>query len=262
MKKKSFNFPFSPGFTLMEILIVVAIIVILATIFFAGNISSSFQKARDNRRKQDLNKLMRILEDYYNDNQHYPEGNPNGTIKDAPWGYDFFSYPITLPKDPFSKPDWPQYYYQTGAYVQDFYSIYARLEYQTDLELQKLDCVNGCGPVNLFNYYVTSPNTVLIGGLPNGQAPQGGNPLFGEPDPPPSVTPTSAPVPPTATPTINLTPPPSNVTPPIPCAHNQYCNGFWCGAAQGQGGVNCGISNPRCNYESIVIPIGWGCGIF
>lgn len=256
MKTKSFSI----GFTLVELLVAVSIIAILATVVLSTNIISSFQKARDSSRKQDLNKLIRILEDYYNDNQRYPQGDPNGTIKDAHWGYAFFSYPIVLPKDPLSNSNWLQYYYLTDASKQDFYSIFAKLENQNDPEIQKLGCGYGCGPVNLFNYYVTSPNTVLIAGLPNGQMPQGGNPLYGDPEAPtgiPTATPTATPVPPTATPTLNLNPP----TDGTPCVHNQCCRFLWCGQASSElGGVNCGFPNARCNYESTVPPFGWGCG--
>lgn len=57
---------------MIELLIVVAILGVLmvgAMIGFTGNTA----KARDARRKGDLSKLKIVFEDYYNDNECYPE---------------------------------------------------------------------------------------------------------------------------------------------------------------------------------------------
>ncbi len=247
-RKKSLSIPQLPisfGFTLVEILIVISIIAILATILFAGNIQSSFQKTRDSKRKQDLNKLIRVLENYLSDKGDYPPANdpPNGEIGNAVWGAAFNPYVPELPRDPL----WPNrnYYYQVNiSGVFKFYIIYAKLEYTGDADIVRLDCQNGCGPANpqgqrLFNYYVSSPNLVLADGIPPGY------------DPGIITTPT---VMITPTPTFNPYPPAG----PDACAHNQCCSYHDCGAIIKPPGVYCGPA-AKCWYENSVPPFGWEC---
>ncbi|PIP14675.1 hypothetical protein COX47_03920 [Candidatus Roizmanbacteria bacterium CG23_combo_of_CG06-09_8_20_14_all_35_49] len=64
------------GFTLMELLIVIAIIAILATIAIVLlNPMQQISKAQDGRRKNDLATFQKVLEDYYNDKGCYPRPN-------------------------------------------------------------------------------------------------------------------------------------------------------------------------------------------
>lgn len=67
------------GFTLIEILIVVAIVGMLATVVFTS-LSQARAKARDSKRKEDLVQLQKALEIYYNTNNGYPNTN------DTWWG--------------------------------------------------------------------------------------------------------------------------------------------------------------------------------
>lgn len=63
------------GFTLIEILIVVAVIAILAIIaIMLINPTKQRQKLYDSQRKRDLNHLKGLYEDYYSQNQTYPRG--------------------------------------------------------------------------------------------------------------------------------------------------------------------------------------------
>ena len=66
MKKKLFR-----GFTLIELMIVVAIIGILAAIAIP-QFSSYRQKAYNSAAVSDLKNMKTALESYYADNQHYP----------------------------------------------------------------------------------------------------------------------------------------------------------------------------------------------
>ncbi len=59
------------GFTLLEVLVVVSVIGILASIV-AVNLGSARILARDARRKEDVNQLRTALELYYNDHKAYP----------------------------------------------------------------------------------------------------------------------------------------------------------------------------------------------
>jgi len=75
MKKYSIlntqNSKLNKGFTLIEILIVVAIIGILASIILVG-LGSFRARGRDARRIADLREVQNALELYYTKNQHYP----------------------------------------------------------------------------------------------------------------------------------------------------------------------------------------------
>jgi len=122
------------GFTLLELLVVMAIIGILAAIGIAsyGTVQS---KARDARRKSDLENVARALEMYYNDNGVYPSGNVDGQIvvgvTEFQWGEDTFSnagatYMEKLPKD-----DRFGYFYQPTSDHKG-YRLFARLENRED----------------------------------------------------------------------------------------------------------------------------------
>lgn len=58
------------GFTLLELLIVIVIIGILATIVVPGLVSGP-KRARDAQRKADMRSIKNALETYYNDNNAY-----------------------------------------------------------------------------------------------------------------------------------------------------------------------------------------------
>lgn len=59
------------GFTLVELLVVVSVIGILASMFL-GVFSQSQKRARDGQRKFDLNGVKAALEQYHADHQNYP----------------------------------------------------------------------------------------------------------------------------------------------------------------------------------------------
>lgn len=63
---------FHSGFTLIELLVVIFIIGILATLIVA-NFQGARQRARDSKKKTELNNLKTALRLYYNDYQNYPD---------------------------------------------------------------------------------------------------------------------------------------------------------------------------------------------
>jgi prepilin-type N-terminal cleavage/methylation domain-containing protein len=239
------------GFTLAELLIVISLIVILASVMLYANISSAFQKSRDSRRKSDLNKLTRVFEDYYNDHTKYPTNNPaTGIIENISWGSPFLDYPLNLPADPLSPSR--DYYYETDPDTQFYFAIYAKLENTDDDDITLTGCDAGCGPNLAYNYALHSTNVQMIAGIPSGNSV--GYPGFGEPTGPPAG-PTNTPYP-----TIQLTPP---VPYPNTCGHNQCCHpASWCGAdTSGNGGILCNYGE-RCLWiiDSYPTPAHWECG--
>lgn len=67
------------GFTIIELLIVIAIIGILATLVLT-NFQGAQAKGRDTTRKSDINSIYQKLEEYYNENGGYPDGNLDDTV--------------------------------------------------------------------------------------------------------------------------------------------------------------------------------------
>ena len=59
------------GFTIIELLIVIAIIAILALLVL-NNFQGAQAKARDQQRTTDINNLHSKLEEFYNENNYYP----------------------------------------------------------------------------------------------------------------------------------------------------------------------------------------------
>lgn len=71
------------GFTLMELLIVIGLITILATVSIVlFNPMRQIEKANDAKRKKELNLLQKAFEDYYNDKGCYPK--PEEICYDVP----------------------------------------------------------------------------------------------------------------------------------------------------------------------------------
>ena len=127
------------GFTLVELLAVIAIMAILSTIVVV-QINGSKERARDNQRKADLLKIATALEFYRTDNKAYPsnlstEPNTvlNSGLKDALVPTYLPSMP-TDPKNPVSTKYDEQYQYvssATGANKSTSFTLYAVLEKPT-----------------------------------------------------------------------------------------------------------------------------------
>jgi prepilin-type N-terminal cleavage/methylation domain-containing protein len=64
----------SEGFTLVELLVVVAIVGILAALILI-NLNSGKQKSRDVRRVSDIRQILTAMQLYYNDNSGFPGPN-------------------------------------------------------------------------------------------------------------------------------------------------------------------------------------------
>lgn len=167
------------GFTLIEILIVIAIMGVLATLLM-GSYVPTLKKGRDTRRKSDLNSISKALELYYNDNESYPLASANNKIAgcengttECEWGEIWETtgsngviYMPQIPKDPKGN----SYFYDSddGTYFQ----LYAKLENQDDPQINR-DTSNPDDPKNqsysgtdcggvMCDYGVSSSNQTLI----------------------------------------------------------------------------------------------------
>jgi len=208
---------------MIELLIVVATIGILgAMAIFAAKLQIA--KGRDARRKSDLAKIQKALEDYMNDHGCYP--NPSEIVDDEKSKIcqkNFSPYLAQLPCDPINSPYFNYFYSYNAAETscKSWYKIYARLEYTKDPIIKKVKCGGeaagcpggGCGPGCNYNYWVASPNMNKVEQT-EGELwwpPIGG----GTSTPTPTLTPTPTPtLPPGATPTPTPTSTPTPTLPP------------------------------------------------
>lgn len=152
------------GFTLIELIVVIAILGILATIGLTSFRASQI-KSRDAKRKSDLEQVQRALEIYMNDVGHYPNSTTEGGIIDSfLWGAEFSDakgtmYMKELPKDSNSS---SEYCYKSVAVpaVATSYKLYAKLENSQDPACLGGNCATarGCG-TGTYNYGVSSSNT-------------------------------------------------------------------------------------------------------
>ncbi|KKU04152.1 MAG: Type II secretion pathway protein XcpT [Candidatus Woesebacteria bacterium GW2011_GWC2_47_16] len=170
------------GFTLVELLVVMAIIAILATVIIGG-FRSSQMRGRDAQRKSDLKQIANALEIFFADYGKYPPAsgvqiaacsyNPaNGTGTACAWGSGSMNdgkttYMRTVAADPISSQN---YVYRVSS-TQNMYQLFARLENPEDKNCIGGDCANPgvtatCGGGNLCNFGVTSTNTAPAAPLP------------------------------------------------------------------------------------------------
>jgi prepilin-type N-terminal cleavage/methylation domain-containing protein len=174
------------GFTLVELLVVMAIISILATVIIGG-FRSSQKRGRDAQRKSDLKQIANALEIFFTDYGKYPPASgvqisacpyyvatQGGTA--CSWGTGEFRdtdgsitktiYMKVLPKDPVSSQN---YVYRVSS-TQNMFQLFARLENSQDKNCINGNCINPvtatCGGGNICNFGVTSTNTSPIDTLP------------------------------------------------------------------------------------------------
>lgn len=158
------------GFTLMELLVVMAILGVLI-VAGIGNFMTSQKKSRDIKRKNDLRQISLALETYYNDlgsyplssGTHTPSGCGASATSACTWGDVWKNtttdtiYMITLPADPISTNSY--YYVSDGSY----FKLYARLENTLDTGTgvaQSGYAGTVCADATLCTYGISSPNSV------------------------------------------------------------------------------------------------------
>lgn len=165
--------------SLIEVLIVISIIGLLFFLLFPP-ITTQLKKARDARRKLDLDMIAKNLEQDYDSIGFYPEIVPNCNQSDS------------IPCDPKTRTNYT--YLSDGNEKSSWFKLYTNLERDLDSSIDLAGCRYGCGPDCQYNYGVSSPNIGLDYCLP-------------EVSPTPSsIIPTSTPGQPTPTRTPTPTP--------------------------------------------------------
>jgi prepilin-type N-terminal cleavage/methylation domain-containing protein len=96
----------SRGFTLVEILVVIAIVATLSTIVIS-NMSGSRKKSNDTQRKSDIAEIQLALRLYKDATGSYPSGYDTGTTVGTGGSFDSLLSPYlpTVPKDPLNAAD-------------------------------------------------------------------------------------------------------------------------------------------------------------
>ncbi len=106
------------GFTLIELVVVIAIIGFLASVIFA-TMTNVRLDARDKRRIEDMKSLEVALNLYHNDHNEFPResGGANGNVTTNQTFIDSIKpYLQGIPFDPAGKSDPNFYYYYDGAH--------------------------------------------------------------------------------------------------------------------------------------------------
>lgn len=220
--KKVFVLSEVRGFTLMEILIVVALLVALAVaLLITLNPWTQINKGQDSKRKTELTQLGKSFEDYYNDKNCYPrpqevcyDYNPSAPLNCHICGSEsaspsFSPYLSTLPCDP--RQPIKKYLYQTDSSTcPSYYRVYAFLTNTTDPATQEYCSADGSGETD-YNWGVASPNTQ-----------PSINCIEVTSTPAPTIPPTPTPTPASSTPTPTLTPAPGDYY----CQGYQNCSSF------------------------------------
>ena len=170
--RKSIKNHYIFGFTLVELLVVMAILGIL-TVVTLGNFRTSQIKARDAQRKHDLREITSALEAYYNDHSTYPPASDvtsGGMIKacgcndsSCDWTIDLGTrdfcdtnktvYMSKVPGDPTGD---PYYCYYSEN---NLYRLYAKLENKNDPDILT-GGTRTCATVGGYNFGISSSNTL------------------------------------------------------------------------------------------------------
>lgn len=214
----------SLGFTLTELLIVVALIALLLVLFLMTGWRRQIDKGYDAKRKSDLATIKTVFEEYYNDHRCYP---PVTILNNCGSG-DLDPYLAKVPCDPVSKA--PYLYIPLGGDACRGYRVMTKLSNTVDPDIARLGCHGDlyCGFGPGYNYGISSGTVVLAPGVPT-----------------PTPTPTPTPLP-TATPTPTPTPPPTYYA----CSPQGICNVY---SNPVSSGCPVTFDNPQCSNACDIV---------
>lgn len=161
----------------MELLLAVSIISLLATASIVLlNPKSIYLRALDTKRKTDLSRFKKALENYYNDNTCYPPpekvcypgtDNPGlpstrcyvcGSASGSPNLSPYLEELLCDPNHPTKK----YLYVIDNVVCPKRYQIYTKFNMEDDADSIKVGCAkSGCGPNKGYDYGESSPNIPL-----------------------------------------------------------------------------------------------------
>lgn len=149
-------FKLKRGFTLVELLIVMAIIGILASLG-AGSYITAQMRGRDVTRKSDLKQISNALELYYADHGVYPAVGLVSTGSDLTDGKTV--YFKAIPDDPSSSYNYV--YRLPDTPTNQKYQLFAYLENSKDIDILSGASIRtiSCGTATNCNFVVTSANS-------------------------------------------------------------------------------------------------------
>jgi len=133
------------GFTLLELLIVIAIVGILIAVATASYLTT-IKQSRDTRRKTDLEQIRQALETFRSENGIYPAQEAAMDVTLVP------AYISHLPDDP--KDNYNYAYYTNPSYTE--YSLCASLEIKPTTAISNACNPAACG-ADLCNYEIRNP---------------------------------------------------------------------------------------------------------
>lgn len=133
------------GFTLIELLIVISIIALL-TALGTYSYNNAQAKARDAKRKQDINNVKKALQLYFEDNDTYPNIIDSSSTSLGPYLTD-------IPQDP--KGGNYIYVFPTGTCPPSCYSLTACLENTNDFTRDATK--NAACTTTSASYTITNP---------------------------------------------------------------------------------------------------------
>jgi len=163
------------AFTLIELLVVISIIGILAA-FITSNLNDARSRARDTKRKAELQSLKEALRLYYNDYQHFPTSGSGGLLiqgcgpngnENCPYsgcGADFTAGGTDGCQTTYMKhftPDGSYYFFRYYACSDgEDYRLKTTLENASDPDIQtsQQKCPEACGTTYSNTDYVLCPN--------------------------------------------------------------------------------------------------------
>lgn len=142
------------GLSMIEVLIVVAILGILFVIVMTYLNNTGLPRARDAERKDDLHEIKIAFEEYYNDNGCYP---PQELLKNC-GSSDLSPYINELPCDPLTEDPYVYVPHPSESDTCGGYRVYSPIEWSGDPVIEDLGCVDGCGLTNAYvvNYGINT----------------------------------------------------------------------------------------------------------